>query len=169
MVSSPVNRELVQRFIDRAAALGATVEKFSSPEQAAEFIAKLSAGKKVIHSPAVAAEFKELDRADLGVVHCDYGIAETGTLVGLHQNDFEKLASILPPICAAVVDAGNIVANAEAISQILNEHLSRNSVPAPQVSFISGPSRTADIECRLCIGVHGPRSLLILVIDKGGA
>ena len=182
MSHSP-NALLIQQFIDRAVSLGAVVERCNGLESAKKFIAAFCQDKTINTIAATAQAqamlgnggkikfsatktIKDFDCAELGIVDADYGIAETGTLVSLQNNDFEKLAGILPKICLALVQGKRIVESAEAIAPVINEHLSGNTKPAPQVSFVSGPSRTADIECQLCIGVHGPASLIILLIDE---
>ena len=67
---------------------------------------------------------------------------------------------MLGEVHVAIFDEGRIVADLDAAAQPLTEMLQRSP---GQVSFISGPSRTADIERVLAIGVHGPQELHILI------
>jgi len=173
---------LVEQFSARAFALGAMVETVPSFREAQGFIARFCRKESIKSAvacpraqtllgeselPLLEAEsLKDLAAAQMGIVAADYGIAETGTLVHFHEDDLEKLAGILPATCLALVEAKNIVSAAEDLAPVINERLCRPGIPGAQLSFVSGPSRTADIECQLCIGVHGPARLVILVVGE---
>ncbi len=93
------------------------------------------------------------------------GIAETGTVVsgtGFHS---ARLLTMLPQIHCIVLYKDNLIANSEKIAF----HLKRiyGKIPG-QISLITGPSRTADIERQLTIGVHGPAKVYVFVIEEGG-
>ncbi len=93
------------------------------------------------------------------------GIAETGTIVsgtGFHS---AQLLTILPEIHCVILYKDNIIANSEKIPA----HLKRiyGKIPG-QICFITGPSRTADIERQLTVGVHGPAKLYIFILEEGG-
>lgn len=109
---------------------------------------------------------KESLWVDAGLVAADWGIAETGTLVHFDRGDEEKNVWTLPEICLCLLEERRIVPRLEAISAEISGHLSQTACPAPQVSLITGPSRTSDIESQLTIGVHGPSRLVILLIGK---
>jgi len=179
-VNGPDGQELLEQFVGRAVSLGAVVEKVSDLNSASDFVSnfcKKNEINKIVASPGAQAvlgknisffnpaQVKDFDQAQAGVVVADYGIAETGTLVHLLNSDSEKLAGILPRVCLAVVESKKIVAAPEAIADVISGHLSRAGKPGPQVAFVSGPSRTADIECQLSLGVHGPANLIILIVD----
>jgi L-lactate dehydrogenase complex protein LldG len=102
-----------------------------------------------------------------GVTVEDYGVAETGTLLSESGRAERRLASTLPPLHIAILPVPRILASmAEALSRF---QLQGGSF----ITAITGPSRTADIERVLTIGVHGPRRLLIVLAreweDGGGA
>lgn len=104
-------------------------------------------------------------RALAGISWMDWGVAETGTLIGNASAVDLRLVSTLPPIHIAILPAGRIVADMAAALARLDVRRS------PFVAAITGPSRTADIERVLTIGVHGPRRLLIVLIrgeEDGG-
>lgn len=104
--------------------------------------------------------------ADMGISGADYAIAETGTLVQDATDIGSRLVSTLPPVHVVLVDAGALVANlGEALS--LYGCGDGRAFPA-YLSFISGPSRTADIERILTIGVHGPAELHIIFVGPPG-
>jgi len=183
MVSGAEREKLIQQFAERAEALGAKVERFPDFEAGRKFIGKFLHDRQiqgVLVAGTLQEKFRTADRlggmdfenrrdfdsAEVGVMTADFGIAETGTLVQLLANDTEKLAGILPPCCLAILETGKIFPVAEDLAETLTGHLAQCSGFGPQAAFISGPSRTADIECQLQVGVHGPGELLILLIDR---
>ena len=100
----------------------------------------------------------ELFGADLGVTAAQWAIAETGTLVLVGDEERHRLASLLPPVHIALLHRSRILANLGEALGTLRRPLS------PAVTFVTGPSRTADIELQLVIGVHGPRELHVVVV-----
>ena len=147
------------------------IGKFFKDRQIQSIIASGTLKKKFRTTDLAAGMDSEnmqgFDLAEVGVVLADFGIAETGTLVQFSSTDEEKLSGILPPACMAILETGKIVPTAESLVELISRHLAQTSGFGPQVAFISGPSRTADIECELQIGVHGPAELFILLIDRG--
>ena len=104
------------------------------------------------------ASREELFSADLGVTAVQWAIAETGTLVLVSDEERHRLASLLPPVHIALLPRSRILANLGETLKTLRRPLS------PAVTFVTGPSRTADIELQLVIGVHGPRELHVVVV-----
>lgn len=96
---------------------------------------------------------------DVGVSSAQAAIAETGTLVLDSSCERHRLVSLVPPVHIAVVNASSIC---ETLSDAL-ALLRKDKEISPAVTFITGPSRTADIELTLAIGVHGPRELFVIV------
>jgi L-lactate utilization protein LutC len=88
------------------------------------------------------------------------GIAETGTLIVPSGPGCPQTASLLPEIHIAILRADRICAS---LPQAVNLEEIRS---ASSTSFISGPSRTADIEMTLTIGVHGPRQVRVFCIHE---
>jgi L-lactate dehydrogenase complex protein LldG len=102
------------------------------------------------------------DRAT--VSHADAGIAETGTAVLVSGPANPSLLAFLPDVHVIVLRAGDIAANAEtAIERVRRSY--PDGRPPRAVTFVTGPSRSADIEQTLCIGAHGPREVLVLIVD----
>jgi L-lactate dehydrogenase complex protein LldG len=96
---------------------------------------------------------------DVGISTAQAAIADTGTLVLDSARERHRLVSLVPPVHIAIIDASTIF-------QTLGEALAfihRNGDISPAVTFITGPSRTADIELTLAIGVHGPQELYVIV------
>jgi len=179
-----VTAGLVDRFIAGAVAAGAEV--FRAPDARAALAAAARLFKegnidRVVAPPALrreaegaglalaaAAGTAAIAAAQAALVRADYGAAETGTLVRLDPGDDEKLAWTLPPLCVCLLDGARVAADLQSLAGVISDHLGRSGVPGPQVSFITGPSRTADIECRLTIGVQGPARLVIGLIEGEG-
>jgi L-lactate dehydrogenase complex protein LldG len=99
---------------------------------------------------------------DMGFTIADYGIAETGTLVIDSSSEDVRLATMISEVHVAVLPAGRI----RKTSFDLEEELRDRFGNAPNYyAFITGASRTADIERVLALGVHGPLELHILVLE----
>ena len=97
--------------------------------------------------------------AKVGISQLDWAIANTGTLVQDAARVDQRLVSTLPLIHIALIRSDRIVADLpSALAKIRPEQTN-------YISFITGPSRTADIERVLTIGVHGPEKLIIVFYD----
>ena len=108
---------------------------------------------------AVAPSAADLFDFDVGISTAQAAIAETGTLMLDSEAERHRLVSLVPPVHIAIVDAANI-------RLTLGETLAtagQGTELSPTVTFITGPSRTADIELTLAIGVHGPQELYVIV------
>ncbi|MBC7349964.1 MAG: LUD domain-containing protein [Candidatus Aminicenantes bacterium] len=139
--------------------------------------------------PERPEQFAELQAA---LVEADFGVAETGTLVHLDATPRDLWRWTLPENCLAFIDRRKITANMEELLEAFNTYLSsagaggaggtaegesgrgtggaggmegegRAVNEVKQISFVTGPSRTADIEGQLELGVHGPLRLLIFI------
>ncbi|HSE19620.1 MAG TPA: lactate utilization protein [Pyrinomonadaceae bacterium] len=105
-----------------------------------------------------APDAHDIFNYDVGVSTAQAAIAETGTLVLDSDCERHRLVSLVPPVHIAVVNASAIV---ETLSDALT--LIQKKEISPAITFITGPSRTADIELTLAIGVHGPQELYVIV------
>jgi L-lactate utilization protein LutC len=94
--------------------------------------------------------------AGVGITTAQIAVAETGTLLRSAGPDRARLASLAPPIHVVIIDRSAIVAT---LDKAMRHVTDRTSV------FITGPSRTADIEGILIRGVHGPGELWVVVTD----
>jgi len=177
-----VNHDLVNGFSERAVASGAEVEKSGTLKEARNFVKCFIQGNKIIKVMAssevaaivpqdLALSFLTPDRTEacgaveLGLVFAHWGIAETGTLVHLDTNDEERMIWTLPPVCIAWLETQKIVPDIESLAPVIARHLAHPAAPSPQVSLVTGPSRTADIENVLSTGVHGPGRLIVILVE----
>lgn len=107
----------------------------------------------------------ELFDYDVGITAAQSAIAETGTLVLESEAEKHRLISLVPPVHIAIVDSKNICLT---LGEVLAD-VNRDSELSPTITFITGPSRTADIELTLAIGVHGPQELYVVINDASSA
>jgi len=103
----------------------------------------------------------ELFGYDVGVSTAQAAIAETGTLVLESESERHRLVSLVPPVNIAIIEATSICLTlGEALAAVRR---GEPSAVSPTITFITGPSRTADIELTLAIGVHGPKELYVII------
>ena len=101
---------------------------------------------------------------DIGVTSAQAGIAETGSLVLVSNNEQGRLLSLLPPVHIALLPMDRMVAT---LGDGLALARGQAEQPPAAITLITGPSRTADIELTLVVGVHGPRELhVVLLTDR---
>lgn len=105
---------------------------------------------------------RHLAGVDIAFTMADYGIAETGTLAIESSSEEVRLATMLAEIHVAVLPKSRIRATAEDIYAELKGLMNQNP---DYLAFITGASRTADIERVLALGVHGPLELHILILE----
>lgn len=100
---------------------------------------------------------------DIGFTHVDMGIAETGTCVLNSNSENLRLASMISEIHVVVLPKSKVVASSYEAEAKLAELMSAGT--PHYTAFISGPSRTADIERVLALGVHGPLELHLILVE----
>ncbi len=106
---------------------------------------------------AAVTDPHELHDVDFGILSAELGVAENGACWIVQHGGPNRAASYLTQHLAVVVRAGALVHN-------LHEAYARISIPRPGFAmWLSGPSKTADIEQALVIGAHGARSCTVLV------
>jgi len=107
--------------------------------------------------------------SDMGITGANIGIAESGTLVIVTNEGNAGMVTTLPPIHVAILGVEKIVPSLDDATAILK--LLPRSATGQRLStyteFVTGPSRTADIELSMTMGVHGPEEVHIILIDNG--
>ncbi len=107
---------------------------------------------------------------DIGITSCDCAIAETGTLMVTSRPGQERVASLLPPFYVSIVERRQIVPDLiDAFGMLgsgsrVHERSEMYADMPSNVTFITGPSKTGDIELQLTTGVHGPGKWRVIVI-----
>jgi len=180
------NNELIQRMKEKAGMVQAVVSTVSHIEAVLRYAVNLTLDQKgkTIAAPGLDSDsrqkLEELCRASglavlqpplrnhLNEIHtaltgADWAIAETGTLVLDSASEDLRIATMLSEIHVAWIPASRLVPEAAALSEYLVEKMKS---PPGYMSFITGASRTADIERVLAIGVHGPQELHILILEE---
>lgn len=170
---SVVKKDKVERFAEELTALGGNVYRVT-PEKLNEILIELLRSKNIdsvlMWDKVTGVEEARLTEAGIrlarsgdtnvkaGITGATSAIAETGTLVVPSGKGQPLSASLLPEIHIAVIKSSQILQTLEEAMQ-LGEIKS-----AASIALISGPSRTADIEMTLTIGVHGPRELHVFIL-----
>lgn len=181
----------IHQFTANFEAAGGHVEHFADMEQAKHFITakaeEMKAGRILRQNQDVLAQLdlesalpdtdisvwnenRELDwrskaaEADFGIVLADYAAAYTGSMVVLSSTDAGRAVSLLPTVLVAIIPTERLKTRLGEI--LVNFDMDgRKNLPAG-IHFISGPSRSADIENDLTIGVHGPGIVYALIVDQ---
>jgi L-lactate dehydrogenase complex protein LldG len=102
----------------------------------------------------------EMALCDLGITEADYLLPETGTLVLHSSAEKPRGVSLLPRIHLAIVRPDMLRADMHQVFAEAKDH--------HYLVFITGPSRTADIELTVTLGVHGPKNLYVWMINSSG-
>ena len=134
------------------------------------FIARAEAVAAQVHAvPDEAAAEREVEaiRAEkgadvVGVVRAAKGIAQTGTCIVVTDDESVRLDTMLPEVSVILLNRADILPDLPSAAPFLRAEQTQGR--ASYVSFITGPSRTADIERVSAIGVHGPLELHIVLI-----
>ena len=167
---------LVGRFRVKAETLSSTVEAVpdlrAAPAAVARYVAAQHLPPEIVMTPDVASldwaasgvraaarAAHDVDR--VGVTACFCAVAETGTLMLLSGPDSPATVSLLPETHIALVDTSRIVATMEDAFALLRAE--RGEIPRA-INFISGPSRTGDIEQTIVLGAHGPCRVHLILI-----
>src|SRR5436853_1298299 len=116
-------------------------------------------------TPAEAYK-RTLINIDAGVTTADYAIADTGTLVLVSGSEQHRLISLMPPLHICLLKQDSILPNLAELIYRVNDGPYSKTRPPLVMTFITGPSRTADIELTLTIGVHGPRELQVFICSQ---
>jgi len=170
---------LAGRLVEKSLAQSSTVDTVSTvaeaPAAVARYLAGLNlSGKAVVwpslaaldwNSAGIATEARGAQDVDLvGITGCFCAVAETGTLMLCGSSVTPATVSLLPETHIAIVPTSRIVPGMEEGFALARTELGQ--LPRA-INFISGPSRTGDIEQTIVLGAHGPyRVHLILVTDE---
>jgi L-lactate dehydrogenase complex protein LldG len=179
---------LIELFTQRAQAVSAQVQRVATKQLALELVIQLlkqegvedkpdshavwaaspivgSAEKQQLQQAVPGIKFDvEITRdlasnAKVGISQMDWAIANTGTVVQDAVAIDTRMVSMLPILHIAFVSTKAIVPDLPALLKLVDP------AKSAYITFISGPSRTADIERVLTIGVHGPERLTIILVD----
>jgi iron-sulfur cluster protein len=124
---------------------------------------------EAIQSHARASLREKFIEATVGISGANMAIAETGTIVLVTNEGNADLTTTLPPVHIALFGIDKLVATLDDAVAVLRmlPRSGTGQVMSSYVNWITGPSRSADIEQSLTIGVHGPRELHCVILDNG--
>ncbi len=173
--------EQLALFAKNAAALKADFQLLNSVEEARAAIVRLRDTEKwqriaghsgdltnvicpplnlpLLHTDA-AYDVTALEKCDAGISECDALVAQTGTVLVTNRSAGGRALSVLPPHHVVLARREQMVADLPAAFELLKRKYAAN-YPS-MISFITGPSRTGDIERILVLGAHGPKKLTII-------
>ena len=107
----------------------------------------------------------QIVRSGMGITGADYAVAETGSVVVLPRKGLSRLVSLVPPVHVAIVRAEDVVESLDDVFLFRRLEFYRNGgALGSYLNFITGPSRTADIEMKLVVGVHGPKEVHLVLL-----
>ncbi len=175
--------QLIQSFSEAASRIGAKVTALANVDSAIDYLAGNVGGTLLLPEFSSAKRLKlrslleeagvetvvedfrnKAPQAAAGLTGANFALADTGTLVLESTAEDIRLASTLPERHFVLLDPAKILADgreAVPVLRALHQRDSRN-----YIAYITGPSRTADIERVLTIGVHGPVELHILLVPE---
>ena len=147
---------------------GASIVVRSDDELVVDILEGVAGGFRLAGPDAPRAT---LLAAELGVTRASLGIVEYGTIVlasgdqngkARQMTERNRFAALLPEAHAAIIFATELV---ETWDDALARSRGSDGLPPPTLTFATGPSRTADIELELVLGVHGPRSQHVILLE----
>lgn len=168
--------DLVARFRQQAERTSQTLDRVASldevPAAVARYLAGLGLPTQAIawrtlqdlpwQQAGITVEFRKPVNEDMvGVTGCFCAVAETGTLMLLSSPDTFSSAALLPETHVAIVPESRIVGSIEDAFALVKKE--RGELPRA-TNFISGPSRTGDIEQTIVLGAHGPYRVHVILI-----
>ncbi len=176
--TAPTRPELIDRFAEWASKAGATVERVADGEPAKAAVLALAdriGATRVTATPEgarfappgalVGGSAAQVADADLAVSVAHLAVAETGSvLLGSNATE-DRLAGMLAHTHALIVPGGRLVRTLDDAAGEIRRLTAPGEGQLRYVSFVTGPSRTADIERVLTIGVQGPRAVHVILIE----
>lgn len=110
-------------------------------------------------------DVRQLEACDVGITECDALIAQTGSVLVTSRSAGGRALSVLPPHHVVLARKEQLIRDLPAAFALL-EAAYGEDYPS-MISFVTGPSRTGDIERILVLGAHGPKKLTIFILGAG--
>ena len=108
---------------------------------------------------------EEIRQSGIGITGADYALAETGSLIILPRKGLSRRVALLAPVDIALVRPAEILASMDDLFLLRQlEYHQRGGEMGSYLNFITGPSRTADIEMTIVEGVHGPKEVHMVIL-----
>jgi L-lactate dehydrogenase complex protein LldG len=183
-VENPSVEQMAERFVEELKAVTGEVHRYETMQAAAEKLAEIVEGLDAEHigrtDHAICQELvrdlppecflndndadpAELAKLPAALVGADTLLADTGTSMVACATPHHRLMCYLPPVCIVVAKTEQLVEHMPAAWDKIATRAADPELRGEFV-FITGPSRTADIEKILILGVHGPKRLVVLLV-----
>jgi L-lactate utilization protein LutC len=117
-----------------------------------------------IHDEFRAETLQHLERAEVGLTGVDFAVAATGTLIVSTGAGKARIPTVLPPTHIALIRESQILPRLEDWIAHQRQHGLPAVHDSANICFITGPSRTGDIEKQLVLGMHGPGEVQVIII-----
>ncbi|HEV8635694.1 MAG TPA: lactate utilization protein [Chloroflexota bacterium] len=185
MVLAP-STELIDRFTARCRRLGVAVHRAAPGSVAATVVELLRAAgaRSALVADDLGAERdalaralgeagialidgrtpREAEPAEAGVSRAAFAVAETGSLAVVGDELQPRMATMLPPVHVALVDLERLYGTLDEAAAELERLMRPGAGGTRYVSLVTGPSRTADVEKTLTVGVHGPGVVQVVLV-----
>lgn len=125
-------------------------------------IAEVPCSNYRVDDPAIPFDKNMLETCDAGITACEGIVAQTGSILVASSTSGGRALSILPHVHVVIATVDQVVPTlADALVAVREDHAGR--LPS-MLSFITGPSRTGDIERILVLGAHGPKELFLILV-----
>jgi L-lactate dehydrogenase complex protein LldG len=152
-------------FCDSASSAVHKLMEIAAANQWNKLYCKEPSLQEIIRQPFPSFQFyDDLAQCDVSVTGCEVLISRTGTIVLSAAQTEGRTASVYAPVHVCIATAGQMVHDLKDAFQYLKEKYG-SQLPS-SISFATGPSRTADIEKTLVVGVHGPGQVYVLLVDE---
>jgi hypothetical protein len=160
----PPVTDLERRFCEELLALrGELLEEQDLRAFLAGFSCIATDGSDLVRDVVGASEC-DTRTAEIGVTSCDFLIAQLGAVVVSASSAGGRALSVLPPVHLVIARRSQLVPDLAAALKGLRERYQGRWPSA--LSIVAGPSRTGDIEKVLVLGAHGPRRLVVSLVDE---
>lgn len=175
-----IGEDHIARFVQQSERLSTTIDRAATLDDVPGLVASYLRTRGLVNRAVIWPSFSGLDWSSVGlsvearapvrddpapdlvgITGCFAAVAETGTLALLSGPETPASMALLPETHIAVVPCGRIVAYMEdAFALLRHEH----GQPPRALNFISGPSRTGDIEQTIVLGAHGPYRVHVILV-----
>jgi L-lactate dehydrogenase complex protein LldG len=175
-------KKKIDRFVEQASQQYATVDTLSSLDDLPRYLTKWLRRQNLPQEVVIAPILEHLDwqdtksvttrtgaatTADMVGVSMAYGAAaETGTVMMISGEQTPTTLNFVPDVEIIVLSKKDISAGMEGCWDQLRAYKDKTGQMPRAVNYITGPSRTADVEATMVLGAHGPRRLHLLLIDE---
>jgi L-lactate dehydrogenase complex protein LldG len=123
------------------------------------------AGVELVSAAAEEDFTQRCAQAELGITAAEALLVESGSVIVVSRVSQVRSVSLIPPVHLAVITPGQRMSSVSELPPLMRQWGNEAGLLPSAIHLITGPSRTADIELNLVLGVHGPKVLHLLAVD----